>query len=168
MQPQYTEFYETYKENGKEEYLNLWAMFPSFTIDDINLSMYDMFYDKYRVREIGVETEELFEIFYKSKLQQLIVKYVPKLNTFISKWNDLFTRKITLLNSGSNTYYLNPMTSNTENLKIDDKDSYENSQERPLSMFGKTNAELMKQVLALEDIFNDCLEEFSTLFMGVY
>ena len=44
MYPQYTEFYETYKENGGEEYAQLWALFPSFTLEDLNLNMYNMFY----------------------------------------------------------------------------------------------------------------------------
>lgn len=167
MIAQYTETYETYKENGGEEYSSLWSNFPSFTLNDLNLNMYDMFYDKYRLREIGAETEEMFEIFYKSKLNDMLVKYVPKLTAFISNWNKLFERKITLSNSGSNSYYLNPMTPNGT-LKLDDKDSYENTQERPLSMFGKTNAELMEQVLNLKDIFLDCLNEFNSLFILIY
>ena len=167
MIPQYTELYETYKENGKEEYLTLWVKFPSFSLNELNLNMYDLFYDKYRVREIGAETEELFAIYYKAKLEQMLIKYVPKLNAFISKWNSLFERKISLSNSGSNSYYLNPITPNGT-LKLDDKDTFENTQERPLSMIGKSNAELMQQVLNLQDIFNDCLEEFNTLFMSLY
>ena len=167
MIAQYTETYETYKENGGEEYSSLWSNFPSFTLNNLNLNMYDMFYDKYRLREIGAETEEMFEVFYKNKLNELIVKYVPKLNAYISNWNKLFERKISLSNSGSNSYFLNPMTPNG-NLKLDDKDTYENTQERPLSMFGKTNAELMEQVMNLKDIFNDCLNEFNSIFMMLY
>lgn len=168
MIAQYTELYETYKENGNPEYTELWEMFPTFDLDGVEIDMYDMFFDKYRFREIGAESEELFSIFYKNKLEQMLVKYTPKINVFLNNWENLMNRKIQLSSNGSNTYYLNPMTSTSENLKVDDKSSYENTTERPLSMFGKTNAEVLEQVLKIKDIYNDCLEEFGTLFMMVY
>ena len=167
MTPQYTEFYETYKENGGEEYTSLWSKFPTFTLGNLSFNMYDMFFDKYRLREIGAETEELFEIYYKIKIEQLLIKYVPKITMFIAKWNSLMDRKIELSSSGSNSYFLNPANATSTSLKLDDKNSFENTTESPLLM-GTSNIDLLEKIMDLKDINLDCLEEFNSLFILVY
>ena len=164
---QYTKLYKTYKEDGGNEYLSLWAKFPTFLLDDLSFSMYDLFYDKYQLREIGAESETLFAIYYKAKLEQMLVKYVPKIQMFITKWNSLMDRKIELSSSGSNSYFLNPANTTSTNLKLDDKNAFESTSESPLLM-GTSNIDLLEKVMDLKDIYLDCLEEFNSLFILVY
>ena len=71
--------------------ISLMNKFPSFIIDEnTNLNMLNLFIEKYDIREIGAETEELFLHFWKEKTNELIVKYKPKLDMWIAHFNDLF------------------------------------------------------------------------------
>ena len=97
--------------------ITLMNKFPSFKIDNsTNLSMLEMFIEKYDIREIGAETEELFLHFWKEKTNELIVKYKPKLDMWLAHFNDLFKFTVQLVatenmsNNNQNTYYLNPVS----------------------------------------------------------
>ena len=160
--------------------ISLMNKFPSFKIDNnTNLSMLDMFIEKYDIREIGSETEELFLHFWKEKTNELIVKYKPKLDMWLAHFNDLFKFTVQLVatenmsNNNQNTYYLNPVSKQTENLKISDVDKTEYSRERTITrdvlqtVWGKTRADILNKILEVKDVFNDCLAEFETIFMGV-
>lgn len=167
------------------EILNLMRKFPNFVFgEDIELSMLDLFIKKYDIREIGAETEELFLHFWREKTNELLMKYAPKMQKWLDNFDDLFkfTVKLELdtrenaTNNEQNTYYLNPVNSVTTNLKVQDVDKSDNSRSRGLhterdvlqSVWGKTRADIMEKILNLKDIFNDCLAEFDTIFMGVF
>lgn len=160
--------------------ISLMNKFPSFVIDEnTNLSMLEMFIEKYDIREIGSETEELFLHFWKEKTNELIIKYKPKLDMWKAHFNDLFKFTVQLVatenmsNNNQNTYYLNPVSKNTENLKVSDVDKTENNRERTITrdvlqtVWGKTRADILNKILEVKDVFNDCLEEFEVIFMGV-
>lgn len=215
MIAQYTETFEELLKNKKAltpeqsedvgEVLLLMTKFPSFTFDDLNLSMVDLFIKKYDIREIGAETEELFIHYWREKTNELLIKYVPKIKMWIDNFKDLFkfTVKLELsdnqkYSSGrQNTYYLNPVTANTEiqktvvvdeenntttttfsggKLKTQDLDTVDDNGERNRtikrdvlqSVWGKTRANLLDQIMKLEDIYNSCLKEFDVLFMGLF
>ena len=99
-------------------------------------------------------------------------------------------------NGSQNTYYLNPISANTGvqktvvvdeehktttttfsggNLKTQDVDTNDNNGQKSRkisrdvlqSVWGKTRADIMEKILNLKDIFNDCLHEFETIFLGV-
>ena len=104
------------------EILGLMDKFPNFVFgENLNLSMKQLFLDKYDIREIGAETEELFMHYWKEHTQRLLIKYVPKIKMWIDNFKDLFkfTVKLDLdwdekySNGSQNTYYLNPITANT-------------------------------------------------------
>lgn len=168
--------------------ISLMNKFPSFKIDNnTNLSMLDMFIEKYDIREIGSETEELFLHFWKEKTNELILKYKPKMDMWLEHFNDLFKFTVQLTatdtqdnnfsGNNQNTYYLNPVSRNTENLKVSDVDKNENSRNETKSrtnvrdvlqtVWGKTRADILNKILEVKDVFNDCLAEFEVIFMGV-
>ena len=170
------------------EILNLMEKFPDFYFEidedtNITIPMFTMFLDRYDIREIGAETEELFLHFWREKTNELLVKYVPKMVTWLNNFNELFKFTVKLErkdtnsfeNSNKNTYYLNPVNAGAS-LKVQDVDENEGSsdttfeQERDVlqSVWGKTRANIMAEILNLKDIFNDCLEEFEEIFMGVF
>lgn len=195
MLANYTETLETlleHKHYGEEsqdssltEILALMDKFPAFVFSDtINFSMKTLFMQKYDIREIGAETEELFMHFWREKTNELLMKYAPKMQKWLDNFDDLFkfTVKLDLdtteniYNNNQNTYYLNPVNGTTENLKVQDVDKSQGSNNRGVhterdvlqSVWGKTRADIMEKILNLKDIFNDCLSEYEMIFMGVF
>lgn len=163
--------------------LEIMHVFPDFEFDDFTISMETMFVQKYDIRKIGAPTIELFLHFWREKSNELVVKYAPKMQKWLENFNDLFKFTVQLTNSehegisrtGTNKYYLNPATTNTENLKVQDVDNNTSQVNRNKSgsrdvlqsVWGKTRADIMEKILNLKDIFNDCLEEYQTIFLGV-
>lgn len=188
------------------EVLELMEKFPNFEFgEEIDLSMKELFIKKYDIREIGAETEELFLHYWREKTNELIIRYVPKIQMWLDNFNELFkfTVKLELTdnqftsNSSQNTYYLNPVSANTEiekeitvnpttketkvsftggKLKTQDVDTNDNAGQKNRtitrdvlqSVWGKTRANLLDQIFKLEDIYNSALKEFDVLFMGLF
>ena len=163
--------------------LEIMHVFPDFEFDDFTISMETIFVQKYDIRKIGAPTLELFLHFWREKSNELVVKYAPKMQKWLENFNDLFKFTVQLTNSesegisrtGTNKYYLNPATTTTENLKVQDVDTNNGTGSRNVtetrdvlqSVWGKTRADIMEKILNLKDIFNDCLQEFETIFLGV-
>lgn len=70
--------------------------FPNYTLGDLDFSFYNMFIEKYDLYEIGCETEQLFEHYLNEKLNELIVEFIPKINTYIANFETLLSRKVRL------------------------------------------------------------------------
>ena len=191
---EFTETLETLLENqgygtaeqsaALTEILNLMNKFPTFVFgEDISLDFKTLFIQKYDIRELGSETEELFMHYWREKTNELLMKYAPKMQKWLDNFDDLFKFTVKLerddsestLNSNENTYYLNPTNQTTPHLKIQDVDKTDNMKERNIhssrdvlqSVWGKTRADIMEKILNLKDIFNDCLDEYETIFMAV-
>ena len=127
----YTETLETFLKNKRfgtasqdvalTEVLNLMAKFPKFVFGDLELSFTKLFIEKYDIREIGAETEELFLHFWRETTNRLLIKYVPKIQMWLDNFTELFKFKVNLTteenvgysNGTQDTYYLNPVTANT-------------------------------------------------------
>lgn len=177
--------YGTENENQSlTEILDIMDKFPKFVFgENIEISMKELFLDKYDIREIGAETEELFLHFWRERAQELLIDYVPKIQMWLDHFNDLFKftvnleieENIDVENNGHNTYYLNPVSATGTNLKVQDKDENGNigSKTRTMtrdvlqSVWGKTRAQLLSQILELQNIYTACVKEFATIFMGV-
>lgn len=172
MFPSYTETLDEFlkhKEGTKElqDIQDKFALFPKFTLYNLDINMWGMFVEDNGIREIGAETEYLFERYLNRLVDNLLIKYVPKISMFIDNFNELFSRKIQLKDNGKNTYFLNPMQDNDEaKIVMQNVDKTEVTREQALLVF-KSNPEILKQIMELEDIYNACLAEFSKLFMGV-
>lgn len=178
-------------------------LFPSFVFgENISLSMKDLFLEKYDIREIGAETEEMFLHFWNERTNELLIDYVPKIDMWLNHFNDLFKFTVKLELSEESTrnnsisgeyedetnkgrqYYLNPIIDGNTGI-IQDKDTEgvsgsgnnstegEETKERSMSrdvlqsVWGKTRAQLLKQIFELQSIYSECLNAFSTIFMGI-
>ena len=124
------------------------------------------------------------QIMLTEKTNELLMKYAPKMQKWLENFDDLFKFTVKLKldtrennsNNNQNTYYLNPVNGTTTNLKVQDVDKSEGGNSRGVhterdvlqSVWGKTRADIMEKILNLKDIFNDCLQEYETIFMGVY
>ena len=166
------------------EILTLMSKFPAFVFgENISLDFKTLFLQKYDIREIGSPTEELFMHYWREKTNELLMKYAPKMQKWLDNFDELFKFTVRLsrddsegtMNANENTYYLNPTNQTTPHLKVQDVDKTENMKEREFhserdvlqSVWGKTRADIMEKILNLKDIFNDCLDEYETIFMAV-
>lgn len=128
----YTETLETLLENkgfgtasqdaSLTEILELMGKFPKFVFgEDIEINFTTLFIQKFDIREIGAETEELFLHFWREKTNELLIKYVPKITMWLENFENLFKFTVRLsteenqnYSSGTqDTVYLNPVTANT-------------------------------------------------------
>lgn len=171
--------------------------FPTFSLQSLNFSMYDLFKEKYDIREIGAETDSLFVHFINDKLNELLVKYAPKIALYVNNFANLLDRKITLQENSADTRVLdrtigtdenrdtklNPInatagvgsarTATRESFETDvDEDStytiqYYGTKEQAL-MFFKSNPELLEKALEIRDVYLDALNEFDPCFMGIF
>ena len=181
-----------YGEEGQSssltEIITLLNKFPDFVFEtelvDFEFSMETLFIQAYDLREIGAETEQLFMHFWREKCNELLIKYAPKISMWLEHFNDLFKFTVKLeiqdnennRSKNQNTYYLNPVTTNTENLKVQDVDKSEDefhkgrtiSRDVLQTVWGKTRANILQQIFDLENIYLECLYEFESIFMGVY
>lgn len=172
MFPSYTETlaeFLQHQEGTKElqDIKDKFALFPNFDLYNLDINMWEIFKEDNLYKEIGAETEHLFMYYLNRLTDNLLIKYVPKINLFISNFNTLFDRKLKLSGDGKNHYYLNPMQDNTEaNIVMQNVTDYNDNRDIALAMF-KSSPEIMKQIFELQDLYNDCLNEFSKLFMGI-
>lgn len=164
-----------------DKFPNFW--FGESAEEGITLNFRKMFLERYDIRKIGQSDNDLFIHYLREKCNELLVKYAPKMQKWLENFNDLFkfTVKLerddtgTLGNNNQNTYYLNPTTATTINLKVQDVDKSERTITRNLhterdvlqSVWGKTRADIMEKIMDLKDIFNDCLDAFEVIFSVV-
>ena len=73
------------------EVLDLMNKFPNFIFgENIDLSMETLFIQRYDIREIGAETEELFLHHWREKTNELLMKYAPKMQKWLDNFDELF------------------------------------------------------------------------------
>ena len=166
------------------EIIETMNLFPNFVFgENIELSMLDLFLEKYDIREIGAETEQLFMHFWKERANELLIEYAPKIQMWLDHFNDLFKFTVKLeisesvgyRNDRGNTYYLNPVSSISTDLKVQEKSDINDNgiKNRTMnrdvlqSVWGKTRAQLLSQILELQSVYNYCIKDFATIFMGV-
>lgn len=147
-------------------------------------NFYTDFMFKYIAREIGQETMEGFITEFYRVSCTVYNKYYWKLNEYIDKRDTMDDRQISDSSTNtdteegtvSNEYdnYYNPLGASTDN--IIGKNTNETGRDITVTRkytgykyFGwtKTNAEIMKQILEIQDLYNEALNEFQVLFMGV-
>lgn len=181
MISQYTETLNEFITQGGNVHKEKFDILPTFTVGDTVYNMYDLFITRYGLREIGAETDELFSQYLSIKLDEINIKYTNKINLYIQNFDKLMSRTVELERQANTTYnnkgkdenYLNPITTN--NAKLQDFTTGENNGENELTEnytqaygYFKSNPEIMKQALEIENMFYKALDEFNILFMGVY
>lgn len=142
-------------------------LFPSFVIEDEQISMYSMFKSRNLFKDIGCETDEMFEHELKRKLVEVAVEYNKKLTMYLANFDKLFERVLTLEYSSDNKYYLNPVLPVTgDGGKLQDQTKNDGKHQQAFGYF-KSNPDIMKAILDIKDIYTQALKEFDILFMVV-
>ena len=166
----YTETFEEFlKRQGQSaEWKALetkFAKFPTFTLGELSFDMYQLFIDKYEIYEIGAEDENLFFHIINDKVNELSIKYIPKIQMYIQNFGIALERKLNLNSNGDTTNYLYPIS--TVDGQVATRVHYDGNKDSALLIF-KSNAELLEQAMNLKDIYLDCLKEFENCFMLMY
>lgn len=99
----YTETLQQYIDNGGNMHLEKFAQIPPFVFDSVSYNAYDLFWRKYKFREIGAETEEMFDEYLGIKLDEVIIKYAEKIKLYIENFKKAFDRYSTLQRDISST-----------------------------------------------------------------
>lgn len=178
---------------NKNEWQDVIAKFnniPSFVVETdtekITFDMYAMFKQEYGNREIGQEDEEKFFYEVNRQIQKTIVEFNPKIKAYMTKWSSLLSRKESLSSSEANEYsnqsegnaldYINPINATSQKLSgktaSNSNDGGSSSKTKTYDMIysltGKSNVDLMNDLLNLRNIYLSALESFKDLFMLVY
>lgn len=170
--------------------VNTFALFPKFKVElddaEEEFNMYSMFKDEYGMRQIGQEDEQHFYFEVKRQLNKSLLEFNPKIKAFMAKWDGLLSRKERLSSSesreyenssnGTNSQYINPINaqasvmSDKEDVLTSDSgnDTKDKTYDVIYSLVGKSNIDLMKDLMQLKNVYLSCLESFNILFMLVY
>ncbi len=170
MQALYTEIFEDFltRRGDSPEWQAIeqkLARFPTFTLGQLNLNMYDLIKEKYGIYEIGEETENIFFFEFRDKVNELLIKYVPKIEVYIANFGKMLERKVSLAQDGDTSNYLYPISS--VNGKVATNVKFNGNKEQMLMIF-KSNAEMLEQAMNIQDVYLDCLAEFAKCFMTIY
>lgn len=166
----YTETFEDFLKRNEQttewqKIVQKLAQFPHFTLADLDFDMYVLIKEKYAIHEIGDETENIFVFEFNDLVNELLIKYKPKMEMYIANFAQALERKIELANDGETTNLLYPIS--TQNGKIATAVNFTGHKDSPLLIF-KSNAELLEQAMNIRDLYLDCLAEFNRGFMLVY
>ena len=138
----------------------------------------EMFIKRNLLKDIGSETEEMFLHNLSILIDEALVKYNHKLKLLNDSYNKLLERKIVENKSGTsnsnneNKNYYNPMNENDTSViynknKYNRENSYNESVDKSFG-YWKTNAELVKIALEIENVVFNVLTHLDTAFIGEY
>lgn len=172
MIAQYTKlFSEWIKEHNTQwvEFSTLVNLFiPKFEadmIDNDGIDLTTMIELKYKNREIGQETDDLFYDSLKYAFNKVILKYSNKVILYKENFRKLLERKVSLDDDGEELNYLQPISNASE--KLDSKFSYKSKKEQAFGYF-QSNPDIMQKALEIKDLYNEMVNEFEFCFLGVY
>ena len=168
MQALYTMLFKDYLDRGGTIPPQI-DNFKPFTLGGLNLNMKDLFIERNELKEIGAETEALFYHLMNDTINEALIKYNNKIEMYIDKFNILMERTVEENGSSKNANYLNPINSNTNGDNAPKINDLSTSEYKATKTFGyfKSNPEILKEVLMLEDIYNDALAFMDRCFLGI-
>lgn len=161
----YTVPFYRFIESKSPDYLNgIFSKYPNFTFKNESYKFSELFYNKYCFREIGAETFERFEQIFKSKVNEIRIKYAAQIAAYLDNIEKMDARSVPNVDTVTTTEFLNPSTATVAQLKP--VTVTQNKTENDFYFSNLTNAEIVKAVADLYNIYGDMLNEFETIFMG--
>lgn len=171
----YTETFKEFIDNNAEnadwvalvEKMN--TSFPPYvkSYDSGEISFYDILLNKFKFREIGRETEELFFNSFSKKFDEVLIKYENKISCFFDNRDELAESKISMSDDEKNLDYNNPSTAVVENLNVQYVTKRERTYNRILAPM-TSRPDLIKKIQELESIYYIAVNEFESCFMGCF
>lgn len=170
MEALYTETLLDYLASKPEGYLGeILADFPTFSFDGNDVDFTDMFRLRFGLCEIGSETPYLFDHNLRRKAQEVYVACAPKLKAFLDQIETLTDRSVADTDTTTTYDYINPMNKQAvDNGQARLAGSQKTVYEKRYFVNSVSPAEQIKEIADLYRIYNDTLEEFDVLFMGVH
>lgn len=146
---------------------DIFAKFPAYQVsgDTSIITIYELFTERYKFREIGAETPSLFAHFCEDRSRELLVKYSWKLQLYNQEYNKVMGRSVSLKSDGNDYVYLFPVNSTAERLAS--KTKFDRTADAQIAG-NLSNPELLTLSMNLRDIFIDVVAEFEPLFMGIF
>lgn len=170
MQALYTETFEDFLKRHEQstewqEIVTKLGKFPRFTLGELDFDIYTLIKEKFKIWEIGAETESLFVYEFNDSVNELSIKYIPKIEMYINNFATMLDRKIALGSDGQTDNILYPVS--TIAGKVATSVKFNSNKDNPLMIF-KSNGELLAQAMDIKNIYLDCLAEFEKNFMTIY
>lgn len=158
----YTMFFYQYIEaiGGQENLPTELQNFPTWE----EQNFIDRFIERFKYREIGSETVELFSHNLKMCTNEAISIYKRKLQLQLDNFDDLYKRTVAENGESIDELYYNPINSQSNKLQSKSKNNY---QREKTYGYIYSNVQIMEQVEKVNIIFEDILNYFERLFMVV-
>ena len=176
MQALYTKTFSDFLTNNENNaewqalISRLTTSFPSFVFGHgtgASLQFVDILIRKYKFREIGRETEELFFNTFDKKVDEVLIKFESKVNAFLENESVLMQFKVEVSDNVKYTDYLNPSVATTENLNVNSVEQRERTFNRFIAPM-TSRPDLLKKIQDLQSIYYKAVEAFEPCFMGCF
>lgn len=163
MQAQVTKYYYQWLEDGGIV-PNEMSFFPVFNFGENSFNMSELFYSRNKYKEIGAETDVLFEQYLKNVINEALILYWNKITIQIENIDKLMDRVVQENYDRNNELYLNPIDTNSPQL---DSYTHDHGFNEKVYGFFKSNPEIMKAINDLEIMYMSALEYMDKVFLGV-
>ena len=171
----YAEYTETFGDfllnNGGDEYLKkVLANYPAFVVGEVTIDFVPLFKNRNFYKEIGSETEELFKHNLERLADEVYTRNAIQINAYLAQADKFTQRSIDDTDITTDYAYLNPVDAPAV---INNKSKLAGATKRTYDFKvwlggNKSNAELVKEIADLYALYNDMLDSFDILFLGVH
>ena len=167
----YTEVFADFLKNQSDNYLEeIFVNFPAFKAGEVTIDFVTLFKNRNLYKEIGSETEELFDHNLRRLAQELYVKNAVQINAFLAMADKFTQRSIDEEDIVTDYQFLNPIDGESVNLNTAVLAGATKRKSNFQVWLGgnKSNAEMVKEIADIYSLYNDMLNSFDILFMGVH
>lgn len=171
-QAEYTEtFGDFLLNNGGDDYLvDVLRNFPTFVVGEVKIGFVPLFKNRNFYKEIGSETEELFKHNLERLADEIYVRNAIQINAYLAQAESFMQRSIDDEDTTTDYAYLNPVDAPAV---INNQAKLAGATKRTFAFKvwlggNKSNAEMVKEVADLYALYNDMLDSFDILFLGVH
>ena len=168
---EYTEVFADFLKNQPENSLEeIFVNFPAFKAGEVTIDFVTLFKNRNLYKEIGSETEELFDHNLRRLAQELYVKNAVQINAFLAMADKFTQRSIDEEDIVTDYQFLNPIDGESVDLNTAVLAGATKRKSNFQVWLGgnKSNAEMVKEIADIYSLYNDMLNSFDILFMGVH
>ena len=168
---EYTEVFADFLKNQPENSLEeIFVNFPAFKAGEVTIDFVTLFKNRNLYKEIGSETEELFDHNLRRLAQELYVKNAVQINAFLAMADKFTQRSIDEEDIVTDYQFLNPIDGESVDLNTAVLAGATKRKSNFQVWLGgnKSNAEMVKEIADIYALYNDMLNSFDILFMGVH
>lgn len=146
---------------------------PIYKDNFVTYGLYDALVSRYKNREIGAETPQLFYDNFNAKCDFVYTKYCDKVNLYNHDIDKTTARTVSLYDEGVdyNAYNaINPLELEgiiKNEPKSDTSYKYQDRKEQQMLAISD-NATILKRALEIDNLINSIIKEFESCFLCIY